>query len=283
MAARRVALHFLSLKCRHAPAAAVTLLLLALPCCATWQNPGDATLPPYHVGPAGYLRDYADFVTSDRITQSLLNARNAVPALALATGTGLAASGADQSWEQRLYEHPILAPNDPATTGRLSDLGMYTLIAAPFAVPQLFPPEGGVPRMAYLATAVDASLVTFALTQATKTLVGRERPQGGSSDSFVSGHTSAAFMGATLLYREYGWKAGLPAFLAASAVGLWRVESGHHYPGDVLAGAGLGMLIANLVYDKNLGSNGLYRKGPKWMITPIVEPARVGVGVTFRW
>jgi membrane-associated phospholipid phosphatase len=62
--------------------------------------------------------------------------------------------------------------------------------------------------------------------------VPRERPEG----SDTSGHTSAAFSGATFIHRRYGWKYGIPAYLAVAFVGWSRVESGKHYSDDVLRG-----------------------------------------------
>jgi undecaprenyl-diphosphatase len=63
--------------------------------------------------------------------------------------------------------------------------------------------------------------------------------------SFPSGHSSRAFLLATVLVVVYG----VPAFAMvfwAGGVALSRVLLGVHYPGDVLAGAGLGSAIALL-------------------------------------
>ena len=42
--------------------------------------------------------------------------------------------------------------------------------------------------------------------------------------------------------KRYGWKYGIPAYALASFVAYSRVESREHYPHDVIAGAGIGIL-----------------------------------------
>lgn len=82
-------------------------------------------------------------------------------------------------------------------------------------------------------------LTTLSITYGLKLSVDKKRPNGGDM-SFPSGHTSAAFSGASFIQRRYGWKFGLPAYLAASYVGWSRVESDNHFTEDVLAGALIG-------------------------------------------
>ncbi|HVC20441.1 MAG TPA: phosphatase PAP2 family protein [Vicinamibacterales bacterium] len=89
---------------------------------------------------------------------------------------------------------------------------------------------------ALLRAGVVAGLVTDAL----KIAVRRTRPNGANY-SFPSGHTSVTFASATVLARAYGWKVGLPAFLAATYVGASRIESRHHYLSDVVFGAAIGI------------------------------------------
>jgi len=86
-----------------------------------------------------------------------------------------------------------------------------------------------------------------------KITINRERPadkypteifvltptHGGS---FPSGHTSLAFSTATTLALDYRkWYIVVPAFLWAGSVGYSRMYLGKHYPGDVLAGAAIGI------------------------------------------
>lgn len=63
--------------------------------------------------------------------------------------------------------------------------------------------------------------------------------------SFPSGHTSAAFLLATVLVIVFGGPV-MAMYLWASAVGLSRILLGVHFPGDTLAGAAMGSSIAVL-------------------------------------
>jgi undecaprenyl-diphosphatase len=65
-----------------------------------------------------------------------------------------------------------------------------------------------------------------------------------SSTSFPSGHSAAAFAFATAISRDSPWLAIAIQFLAGS-VAYSRVHTGVHYPGDVLAGAALGVAVAD--------------------------------------
>ncbi len=83
-------------------------------------------------------------------------------------------------------------------------------------------------------------LAAAAATEGLKAVVHERRPNGGDQ-SFPSGHASISFAGATFLQKRYGWRYGIPAFLAAAFVGYSRVESDEHWTKDVLGGAAIGI------------------------------------------
>ena len=89
------------------------------------------------------------------------------------------------------------------------------------------------------------------------------RPDGSDNHSFSSGHTATAFMTATMLNKEYGYKSpwiGVGAYSVATATGLMRMANNKHWLSDVLVGAGIGIMatefgywLADLIYkDKGL-------------------------------
>ncbi|MGE5593058.1 MAG: phosphatase PAP2 family protein [Betaproteobacteria bacterium] len=91
----------------------------------------------------------------------------------------------------------------------------------------------------YARLAVTAFVVLGLVVQSAKHLVGRERPLGGSFDSFPSGHTSEAFC-MSWIWGDRWRKLRTALFFLAALVGFSRVYLMAHYPLDVIAGAALG-------------------------------------------
>ena len=81
--------------------------------------------------------------------------------------------------------------------------------------------------------------------------IAAERPYSGVFNSFPSGHTYTAFMGAEILRREYGEEdpgIAIAGYTVATSVGIMRIYNNRHWASDVLAGAGIGILSASLTY-----------------------------------
>ena len=121
------------------------------------------------------------------------------------------------------------------------------------------------------ADLVRANLVAQALTSGIKLSVRRGRPDG-SHFSFPSGHTSVSFATATVLQRHFGWKAGIPAYAAASYVAASRIQDKRHYLSDVAFGAVLGIVAGRTV---TIG-----RGEHRFAVEPMV-PNGGGVGIAF--
>lgn len=81
-----------------------------------------------------------------------------------------------------------------------------------------------------------------------KRTVNEKRPDSSARNSFPSGHTATAFMGAELVRIEYGVEYGIGAYVIACSVGLLRLYNNRHWLNDVLAGAGIGILSARIGY-----------------------------------
>ncbi|AWA29416.1 PA-phosphatase [Flavobacterium magnum] len=77
------------------------------------------------------------------------------------------------------------------------------------------------------------------------------RPDGTSNNSFPSGHTATAFMGAEFLYQEYKnvspWY-GITGYAVAAGTGFFRMYNHRHWLTDVAAGAGIGILSTKIAY-----------------------------------
>ncbi|MGB5981262.1 MAG: phosphatase PAP2 family protein [Nonlabens sp.] len=89
--------------------------------------------------------------------------------------------------------------------------------------------------------------ITFKL----KDWIFKRRPTGRQDNSFPSGHTSFAFMGASVLRHEYQDTApvlGYSGYFFAATTGGFRIANNEHFISDVLVGAGIAMLITELVY-----------------------------------
>ncbi len=96
--------------------------------------------------------------------------------------------------------------------------------------------EGG---LQFARTAV----FTAAGTGFFKAVGEKTRPDAGTSrQSFVSGHTSGAFIGASYLYTRYGKGWGIPAYGLAILTAYSRVCAQKHFADDVLGGALVAMM-----------------------------------------
>lgn len=100
-------------------------------------------------------------------------------------------------------------------------------------------------RTAITATAY---LLMAAMVNGMKYTVREKRPDTNARNSFPSGHTATAFMGAELVRMEYGNGIGAAAYVTAGAVAFLRLYNDRHWLNDVIAGAGIGMLSARLAF-----------------------------------
>lgn len=97
-----------------------------------------------------------------------------------------------------------------------------------------------------------STVITASFADGLKNTSGRVRPYSGyEENSFPSGHTLTAFSTATMLHKEYGQKSvwySIGGYSMASFVGMSRILNNKHWASDVLAGAGLGILSAEVGY-----------------------------------
>lgn len=133
-----------------------------------------------------------------------------------------------------------------------------------------------------------AYAVELALVQGLKHTVREGRPGADNErNSFPSGHTATAFTGAELVRKEYGWGIGSAAYAVAVATGVLRVYNNHHWCNDVLAGAGIGILSANIAYwlyplEKKLFTpKNKKQDAAKMVVIPTYEVNHKTIGLAF--
>ncbi|TGE15789.1 phosphatase PAP2 family protein [Hymenobacter elongatus] len=111
-----------------------------------------------------------------------------------------------------------------------------------------------------------------------------ERPDGSASNSFPSGHTATAFMGAEFLFQEYKdvsiWY-GISGYAVASGTGFFRMYNNRHWLSDVAAGAGIGIFSTKIAYWIHpLAKKSLFKKHKNidGMIMPFYNSKTYGLG-----
>ncbi len=90
-----------------------------------------------------------------------------------------------------------------------------------------------------------------ATVYAAKHSIRRLRPDGSEWDSFPSGHAAKAFMSATILHKEYGWRSpwfSIGGYTVAAVTGVSRIMNNRHWMSDVVAGAAIGIGSVHLGY-----------------------------------
>lgn len=96
-----------------------------------------------------------------------------------------------------------------------------------------------------------AYLIMGASVNIIKTTGTVVRPDSSSNNSFPSGHTATAFMGAEFLFREYKDQSvwyGIAGYAVAAGTGFFRMYNNRHWITDVAAGAGIGILSTHIAY-----------------------------------
>ena len=104
----------------------------------------------------------------------------------------------------------------------------------------------------YLASALMSYGIMAGFVNGIKYTAKEMRPDGSTANSWPSGHTATAFVGATILHKEYGmtrspWYS-VAGFGVATATGVMRVLNNRHWVSDVLSGAGIGIMSTELAY-----------------------------------
>lgn len=108
--------------------------------------------------------------------------------------------------------------------------------------------NGFVQRSALLGA---SQLLMTGMTLGLKNNLDVLRPNGQDYKSFPSGAAAQAFMSATFFHyemRDHSPWLTVGAYSLAAVTGIMRITANKHWTGDVLFGAGIGMLSTHLVY-----------------------------------
>ena len=95
-----------------------------------------------------------------------------------------------------------------------------------------------------------SNVISSGITDRLKIATHKTRPNG-TKESFPSGHTTIAFTNAAVLYNEFRDSSPVLAYSGygfAVAKGSLRMMNNKHWASDVLAAAGISILVTELVY-----------------------------------
>lgn len=114
------------------------------------------------------------------------------------------------------------------------------------------------------------------------------RPKGGSR-SFPSGHTAATMLSAHIMFREYRdvspW-IGIGGYLMATTTGVFRILNDAHWFSDVMMGAGIGLLSAEIGYMMLPVWHSLFGikdSGKQVAAIPMITTKSVGLGFVYHF
>jgi len=193
----------------------------------------------------------------------------AVTAPAILVAAGLAIKSENERIQKHFYDQDDGARHTPRN---ISDYTQFVPIVMVYAL-NATGHKGEHKVLKATSLALQSEVLMIAMVRPLKYFTHETRPDGGAH-SFPSGHTAQAFMAATFLHKEFGYKSkwySIAGYTMATAVGTCRMLGNKHWASDVLVGAGVGMLSTNLVYlyHKHRHQNKLsvtafpsYNKGP---------------------
>ena len=115
-----------------------------------------------------------------------------------------------------------------------------------------------------------AQLSVVSWTYAVKYAANRTRPNGDPR-GFPSGHASTSFATAAVLQDHFGWKVGIPAFVAAAYTGTTRIADNQHWASDVVFGAALGIACGRTVT--------IHMRNASAKVTTVPIPGGIGVSI----
>ncbi|WP_231388359.1 phosphatase PAP2 family protein [Sphingobacterium hungaricum] len=108
-----------------------------------------------------------------------------------------------------------------------------------------------------------SQLISAAFVVPLKHITNEERPDGSNNLSFPSGHTATAFSSAQFMFMEYkdsNFWLSISGYSFAVFTGVYRTINDKHWVGDIVAGAGFGILSTEMAYWLYPKINGIFDK-----------------------
>ncbi|MBQ3723552.1 MAG: phosphatase PAP2 family protein [Bacteroidales bacterium] len=161
---------------------------------------------------------------------------------------GIGAFGAYSPWYMEKVNIPVRDYAQELSGGqrlRFDDYIQYIPSASFLGLGFVLPSEHDfIERVCVTATSYAAMGI---LVNTAKYTIREPRPDRPEArNAFPSGHTATAFMGAELVRREYGGWWGAGAYAVATTTALMRIYNNRHWTSDVLGGAAIGILSADI-------------------------------------
>jgi len=132
-----------------------------------------------------------------------------------------------------------------------------------------------------------SSLFVGITVNSVKKITGEPRPDDSDNLSFPSGHTATAFAAAAFMWQEYKDVSplyGIAGYAAAVATGYLRMSNNKHWMGDVVAGAGVGIMSTKLAYWIYPGiKRKFFRdKEVNTLVMPVYQNGSFGLGMVYH-
>jgi len=204
-----------------------------------------------------------------------------LPAAMIAYGVVSLKTDGLQDWNEKVKEE--IWTEHPHTLFHLDNYLQYAPVAAVYGLNMMGIKGKNNLRDRTMILGLSAIIMTTT-TFTVKKFAGEWRPDGSDRLSFPSGHTANAFMAAEFMRQEYKdvspWY-GVAGYLAAGATGALRMYNNKHWLGDVVAGAGVGILSTDVAYYiYPYIKRKLFKNRPvSTMVMPTYQNGAVGLGL----
>ncbi len=161
----------------------------------------------------------------------------------------------------------VLEGSDTDTTEEIGDVLQYALPAA--ALGATLVARDGPGRREFWRSFLVSTVTVAALKES----LDKARPNAQGLNSFPSGHTAAAFTGASFFNLRYGARWGAPALVLAGYTGASRIYAEKHFLDDVISGMSIS-LLANRYH--------VFPIADDLVVVPLIADDSTGISVRYR-